>query len=137
MSAVQTVSMGSETEVDPGLVADGVKLLERLSDALASPDTAFWLWFRDVEGQRLVLSGGELFRYGAQAARRRVRVAIEEAPALQHLTEDLVGVARPGARSVQVIEGAVSTGPGIHDVRIRNNSVNGVTIRGAYVYRVS
>jgi len=133
---VQTVSMGSETEVDPALVADGVQLLERLNEALAGPDTAFWLWFRDVAGHRLVLSGGELFRYGAQAARRRVRVALEEAPAVEHLTQDLVGIAKPDARSVQVIENAVSTGPGIHDVRIRNNLVNGVTIRGAYVYRV-
>ncbi len=134
---MQTVSMGSETEVDPALVADGVLLLERLTEALASPDTAFWLWFRDVAGHRLVLSGGELFRYGASAARRRVRVALGENPALEHLTEDVIGIARPGARSVRVIEDAVSTGPGIHDVRIRNNRVNGVTIRGAYVYRVA
>lgn len=123
--------------VDRELVDEGARLVRLLDAERAGPDTAFWLWFRDVGDWRLMLSGGDLMRGGPASARGRVRRHLANRETFRRLSENRVGIARADARSVEVIEGAVQTGPGIHGVRIPDNVFNGVRLRGAYVYRVA
>ncbi len=126
---------GVGTELPDALIEAGEALIRALDDAGLGPDTAFWMWFRDVKGWRLVLSGGPLSGLGPKAAHRRVREILPGTPAARSLDPELVGVAGPQAASVAAIRDGVTTGPGFHGIRVRNNTLGGVVIPAAYVYR--
>lgn len=125
------------TEPEAELIAEGGRLVAALDDDGLGPDIAFWLWFRDVGGFRLILSGGGLATGPRDAAARRVRKILAEDRSFARLDEALVGVRDPDARVVQAIRDAVSTGPGLHGIRIRDNVVGGVRLQRAYIYRSS
>jgi hypothetical protein len=118
------------------LVDAGESLVGALDAAGAGPDTAFWLWFRDVSGWRLVLDGGRLVKHGSKIAQSRIRRLLDESDRFDPLTMSHVGVAKRRARVVQTLRSALRTGPGIHGVRIHDNVLNGVRVQSAYVYRI-
>lgn len=136
MSVSEPATPGSVQELDDHRIREGWKLLETLDAQGHGPDTAFWIWFRDVEDWRLMFSGGDLLRYGHKAAKRRAESVLAELAGTVDLAPEQIGVAREGAKSVALIEQAIQTGPGIHGIRIKNNVVGGQRIRRAYVYRV-
>ena len=121
----------------PELVDAGAALIAALDAAGAGPDVAFWLWFRDVDDWRLLLAEGRLLQHGSRIAYGRIRRMLADPDSDLSLEPDLVGVATGEAPAVAVLRSAISTGPGIHDVRIRDNVLNGVRVRRAYVYRIA
>lgn len=124
-------------ELSHELVAAGEALVRALDESGVSPDTAFWMWFRDVEGWRLVLSGGGLARSAPRSATARVRALVGRTSGMDALEPAWVGVAAPEAASVSAIRAGLATGPGFHGIRLRNNTVRGVVIPAAYVYRAN
>jgi len=128
---------GPDAELPSGLIAAGETVVRVLDAAGLPPDTAFWMWFRDVKGWRLVLSGGPLARLVPKAAMARVRKALDDADAAPGFDPDLIGVMSPDAAPVAAIRGGLATGPGFHGIRLRNNRLAGVVIPGAYVYRAN
>ena len=125
------------TEPEPELIAEGGRLVEALDRDGVAPAVAFWLWFRDVRGFRLILSGGGLATGPLDAADRRVKRVLGEHRSFDRLNEGLIGVRPPEARVVAAVRDAVSTGPGLHGIRIRDNVVGGVRLQRAYIYRSS
>jgi hypothetical protein len=124
-------------EPDPALIAEGARLVEVLDEEGAGPAVAFWIWFRDVRGFRLILSGGALGAAAPEEADRRVREILARDRSFDALVDRLVGVKRPEARVVVAVRDAVSTGPGLHGIRIRDNVVGGIRLQRAYIYRSS
>jgi len=124
-------------ELPAGLIAAGKTVVRVLDASGLAPDTAFWMWFRDVAGWRLVLSGGPFARLDAAAAKRRVETALAGTDPPPPLDPALIGVLSPDAASVAAIRRGLATGPGFHGIRLRNNTLAGVTIPAAYVYRAN
>ncbi len=136
MRAPQVDSESGCVGLAAGLVEAGASLLKALDSSEEEPDTAFWLWFRDVGDWRLVLGGGRFIRYGSKIAHSRIHRLLAESTHFDPLTIAQIGVAKRDARVVRILRSAVQTGPGIHGVRIHDNVLNGVRIRRAYIYRV-
>lgn len=124
-------------DLPAGLIAAGEAVVRALDAAGIPPDTAFWMWFRDVKGWRLVISGGPLARHQVAIARRGVEKVLSEADPPPPLDPELIGVLSPEAPPVAAIRQGVATGPGFHGIRLRNNALGGVVIPAAYVYRAS
>ncbi len=137
MSASEMVLAVGRDSPASELIDAGAALIQALDAAAAGPDTAFWLWFRDVCDWRLMLAEGRLLRYGSRIAQDRIRKTMSETGEYAPLTPAHVGVGRADAPSVKAIRSALWTGPGIHGVRIRDNVLNGVRVKRAYVYRVA
>lgn len=123
-------------ELTAELVDAGESLVSALDAEGAGPETAFWLWFRDVAGWRLVLDGGRLTRHGPRIAQARIRRLLDESDCFAPLSMEHIGVAKRGARVVETLRAALRTGPGLHGVRIHDNILNGVRVQRAYVYRI-
>jgi hypothetical protein len=119
------------------LIEAGESLVRALDAAGAGPESAFWLWFRDVADWRLVLGGGPLAQYGSKIGQSRIRSLLDESDSFDPLTMAQIGVAKPDARVIRIMRSALRTGPGIHGVRIRDNVLNGVRIQRAYIYRIT
>lgn len=128
---------GPDAELPAGLIAAGEAVIRALDAARLPPDTAFWMWFRDVQGWRLVISGGPLARHAPAVARRGVVKVLSEADPSPPLDLDLIGVMSPDAPPVAAIRRGLATGPGFHGIRLRNNTLGGVVIPAAYVYRAN
>ncbi|MDX1393277.1 MAG: hypothetical protein R3195_02755 [Gemmatimonadota bacterium] len=131
---------GSETTSDAPareLVDAGAALITALDAAGASPDVAFWLWFANAGEWRLLLAEGRLLQYGSRIALSRIRRMLTGDGEYEPLSPDLIGVSDGDAPAVKVLRSALWTGPGIHDLRIRDNVLNGVRVRRAYVYRIA
>ena len=119
------------------LVDSGIALIAALDAAAAGPDVAFWLWFPKVEAWRLLLAEGRLLQHGSRIALSRIGRMLSGNADFEPLTPDVVGVSTGDAPVVRVLRSALWTGPGIHDLRIRDNVLNGVRVRRAYVYRIA
>ncbi|MGH7541999.1 MAG: hypothetical protein ACRELC_13475 [Gemmatimonadota bacterium] len=70
-------------------------------------------------------------------AKRRVEKSLADAHPAPAIDPDLIGVAAPEAASVSAIREGLATGPGFHGIRLRNNTVGGVVVPAAYVYRAN
>lgn len=128
---------GPDADLPAGLIAAGETVVRALDEAGLPPDTAFWMWFRDVEGWRLVISGGPLGRHETAVARRGVRKVLADTDPTPPLDAELIGVMSPDAAPVAAIRRGLATGPGFHGIRLRNNTLGGVVIPAAYVYRAN
>lgn len=130
--------MGSKTpdrQPAPELIAAGEALVRALDERGLGPHVAFWLWFRDVRDWRIVLAGGALTEGGLHEARVAVREVLREGTATRALTPLDVGVKEEDHRAVQAVRTVISTGPGIHGIHIRDNTVAGIRLQRAFVYR--
>jgi hypothetical protein len=136
MSSRDTVLTGEADAPPRELVDAGAALIQALDAAAAGPDVAFWLRFPDGADWRLLLAEGRLLRHGSRVAQDRIRRLLSIVEDCSPLSPDLIGVSRGEAPAVRVLRSALWTGPGIHGVRIRDNVLNGVRVRRAYVYRV-
>lgn len=124
-----------DREPTPELIAAGEALVRALDARGLAPGVAFWLWFRDVRDWRLVLAGGTLAEAGAREALVTIREILREQEDTRALTPLDVGVKDEDHRAVRAVRTAISTGPGIHGVRIRDNTVAGIRLQRAFVYR--
>jgi len=125
------------TELTVSLIESGKSLIQQLDKGGVNVDAAFWFFFADVEGWKLVLSLPTVSREGPKKAYREVQKAIGKLgnDAAGLCLNDVV-VLKLRAPLLPLLRSALRTGPGIHGIRFTGNVVDGQLIEDAYVYRV-
>jgi hypothetical protein len=113
----------------------GAKLIRALDAANFPLSAALWLYLPEEEDWRLILATPLVREKGPRAAYELVQKVLMELPNLP-LSLDQISLVDPNDRTVSLLRLAISTGPGIAGVRFSRNTINGVYIEDAYLYRV-
>jgi hypothetical protein len=115
---------------------DGGRLLLQALDASGfNVKAAFWFYREVSEEWRLYIATPSIRKLGPRNAYAKVLDVLRKT----HIPEmDLsrISVVDVTDSLVTVLRLAVSTGPGISDISLNGNSVNGVYIRAAHIYRM-
>ncbi|PJB78550.1 MAG: hypothetical protein CO095_00435 [Armatimonadetes bacterium CG_4_9_14_3_um_filter_58_7] len=118
------------------MVAAGLKLVERLDADHAGVAGVFWLFHSEEKRWELTIASPLVVTEGPRKFYKRVFAANQQASAEEYVIS-LHDIAVTGIdhQIVQLLRLAIDTGVGVSGVRFSRNTVNGVFIEDAYVYR--
>ena len=130
--------MAKEPLVDPEIRA-GEELLKALDKAGLIVRTAFWFYQPDAEQWRFVVATPVVDNSGPTAAYVEVLKALRSLVSEDaKISPSDISVVSPGSELPRLISAAIHTGPeSSAPMRFRANTVNGVYIDDAIVYRSS
>jgi hypothetical protein len=113
----------------------GRRLLQELDKRHFPIDAALWLYRPEEDDWRLMLATPLVDEFGPSEGYRRLQRVVQKVPGTR-LSLSNVELASPEDPFITLLRSAISTGPGIHGVRFSRNSINGVFIEDAYIYRL-
>ena len=118
-----------ERDIDAGRA-----LIEELDRQQIPVSAALWLYDDGDERYRLTIAtsiydSGPLNAYGA------VRRVLDGLAPKTHVSLSDINVVSPNEPIVKAIQKTVKTGPGIGGVRFARNTINGIYIEDAWIYR--
>jgi hypothetical protein len=125
--------MAESKLVGPDIEA-GRQLLHALDQAGFNVVSAFWLLQDEEDEWRLIIASPEVDVRGPRAAYERIQTALSQISE-PRLRLDQVSATRTTDPIVLLISSAIVTGPQVSGVRFTRNTINGVYIRDAYIYR--
>ncbi len=122
-------------ELSDRLIADGRRFIQALDEAGVTSSAALWLW-SDTQRQWHYLLASPLV---APDRDMPVRIAAVLAlmPAGFAVDRANLRLYAPDAEPVRSLQALIQTGPGISAIRMTNNTINGVHVGDAYVYRLN
>lgn len=122
--------MGKATLVELDLAA-GAKLIKSLDGHDFPLSAAFWIYASETDEWDLVIASPLVDEYGPHWAYQELREASGTKPSIPLSQISLVPDDHP---LVTLLRSAVSV-RGSRPIRLTNNSINGVLIEDAYIYR--
>ena len=126
--------MDNATLVKPDIEA-GRQLLRGLDDANFGVQAAFWFYREESEEWRLYIATPRVAQLGPRAAYAKVLDVLKNT-GIQGIDLSRVSVVDVTDGLVTILGFAVKTNSGIVDIDFNGNSVNGVYIRAAHIYRL-
>jgi hypothetical protein len=118
--------------VEPYIEA-GRELIMNLDASGFGVEAALWLYRPESYEWRLLIASPVVDERGPQEAYRKVQTFVHVNPLLSLRN---VSVVSPTAEIIQALRRVIKTGPGISDIRMTANSINGFFIEDALIYRL-
>ena len=119
------------------MIDAGAKLIELLDEQGFVIDAGMWLLMPEKGTWRLVLASPTVHRDGPRQAYRTIQLVLAKSAALPQLSLANITVLDSADHIIQVLRKVAKTGPGIHSFRFTRNTVNGVHIPDAHIYRLT
>jgi len=127
--------MDNATLVEP-VVEDGKRLIKALDISGLGVKAAFWLYLEESEEWRLYIATPLVKEYGPREVYSRVLKVLKESK-ISSIDLSEISVIDTADGLVTVLSLAFNTGPGITDIKFAGNTVNGVYVRAAHIYRMN
>ena len=121
--------------VGPDIEA-GKQLVRALDASGLDVRAAFWLYLEEAEEWRLYIAMPHVKEQDPREAYSRVLKVLNENK-ISSIRLSQVSVIDPTDGLVTVLSLAFNTGPGITDMNVVGNAVNGVYVRAAHIYRMN
>ena len=119
------------------MIKAGAKLVERLDVDKSEVKSAFWLFFQEERLWKLIIASTLVASEGPRNFYKRVVSANQQADEVESvLSLNDISVTGVDHQIVQLLR-LIGTGIGISGIRFSRNSINGVFIEDAYIYRSS
>lgn len=130
--------MAKTSLVEPD-IDGGAKLVEALDEAGLRVEAAFWFLIPELSAWRLFIASPIVASQGRRAAYESVQNVLGRltSAGIEAPTLDEISAVSPDNEIVRLLSSAVSTGPGISTIRFTSNTVNGVFIEDAVIYRLT
>jgi hypothetical protein len=112
----------------------GKKLIEALDADGLVVRSAFWHYDSESDRWQLIIASPQVNRDGRIKVYERIRATLERSGITELSLSDLM-VVREDDQLVGLLRAAVTTGPGITDIRFTRNVIHGVFIEDAHIYR--
>jgi hypothetical protein len=116
-------------------VAAGAALVQALDEAGLDVRAAFWFLIPELGVWRLFLALPSVATEGRRAAYERIQRIIREMDDEPPRLDD-VSVVPPDNEIAKLLRSAVQTGPELASIRFSSNTVNGVFVEDAFIYRL-
>ena len=117
-------------------VEAGKQLIRALDASSLDVKAAFWLYREEAEEWRLYIATPLVKEYGPREVYVRVLKVLKESKT-SSIGLSQISVIDPSDALVTILSFAFNTGPGIKDIKVFGNTVNGVYIRAAHIYRMN
>jgi hypothetical protein len=115
-----------------------VRALDAAADSSMHPAAALWFFFPEDDAWRLLLALPAMANDPAQSVYARLLEIVREAPGMQHLSFDSVGLVSPENPLLDLLSMAIQTPrDAVAAIRFANNTINGQLIPDAYIYRLA
>ena len=119
------------------MIKAGAALVEKLDEREFQPVAALWFYFPDTEKWKLVIAESEVVEMGPREVYLKIRQILDEhSDEIAGISLADVSLAKPDARIIDLLRIAIQTGPGISGIRFKGNTINGILIEDAYIYRL-
>ncbi len=116
----------------------GARLIERLDADNAEVRSAFWFFSPEEKKWKLIIASPLVGSEGPKKFYKRVSGANENANAGEVVVSlHDIEVVNTNHQIVQIMKTAIKTGGGISGIRFSRNTINGVFVEDAYIYRTS
>lgn len=135
-----------QTELVADFIARGAAVIRALDDHAVPVPAAFWLYQSEDQGWRLIVATTIVDDAGPLEAYRRVLKLFDEAlPDKRSILDpdyafdevlDRLTLVSPNEPIVQLLGSMVRTGHELSGIRFTNNTINGVFIPDAFIYRI-
>jgi hypothetical protein len=120
------------------MINSGRKLIERLDGVNAEVRSAFWLFFPDEKAWRLTIASPLVESEGPRKYYKKIIVANNAASDDEEVISlNDINVVNIYNEIVEIISILIDAEHGILGMRYSRNTINGVFIEDAYVYRAS
>ncbi len=114
----------------------GAKLVERLDAENAKVKSSFWLYFSEEKTWKLIVASPLVDSEGPREYYKKVVAANELAEDSEEIISlNDIGVTNTSNQIVQLLKFALGTDNGISGIRFSKNTINGMFIEDAYIYR--
>jgi hypothetical protein len=111
--------------------AELVRSLDRRGFLVSS---AFWYLDSETEGWRLILAMPAVDREGAHAVYRKIQAIAKSLPELSLFD---ISVVSPSDSLVRRMNQVIQTGPVVSGIRFTGNTIGGILVDDAYIYRLN
>lgn len=126
-----------ESLSDP-MVRDGAALVEALDAVGWRPTAAFWFYVPEANAWRLLLASPDVSTKGPREAYTTIQSALGELDlSTRELALEDIGVMPADHPLVGLLRSFITTGPGISNIRLSKNVINGHFVDDALIYRIT
>jgi hypothetical protein len=120
------------------MISVGAKLIERLDQSESKVQAALWLFLPEEKIWKLMIISPLVKTDGPRTFYKRILDANKIAAESESIISlNDVGVADTSIPLFSLLRVAISTGSGIGGIRFSKNTINGVFIEDAYIYRIN
>lgn len=126
--------MGNAALVGPN--ARKRELIKALDASGLDVRAAFWFYREESEAWRLYIATPLVKEQGPREAYSRILTVLKKDD-IHSIDLSNISAIDPTDGLVTVLSLAIDTGPGITDVSLNGNSINGVHVRAAHIYRMN
>lgn len=120
------------------MIGAGAKLIERLDQSESNVQAALWLFLPEEKIWKLMIISPLVKTDGPRSFYKHILDANKKADESESIISlNDVGVADISIPLISLLRIAISTGGGIGGIRFSKNTINGVFIEDAYIYRIN
>ena len=120
------------------MIGAGVKLIERLDQSESNVQAALWLFLPEEKIWKLMIISPLVKTDGPRSFYKHILDANKKADESESIISlNDVGVADTSITLISLLRIAISTGGGIGGIRFSKDTINGVFIEDAYIYRIN
>jgi len=127
--------MAEATLVEQRIEAGG-GLLKELDEAGFKVNSALWFYAPDSDTWLLILASPVIDEKGPKEAYSSVQKVLANVSPTLPISLKEISIISPEHELIRLLRLAIRTGPGISGIRFSRNTINGVFISDAYIYRV-
>ena len=117
-------------------IENGRRLIDDLDRSKFVLDGALWFYFAETGEWRLLLVSPLVDTIGPKRCYTVIQSAIEDLPQDFRISLERISVISPKDNLVRLLRIAISTGRKISTIRFTRNTINGVFIEDALIYRL-
>ena len=117
------------------MVESGANLIRSLDKSGVKVTNAFWSYFSEIDDWKLIISMPE--KKEQRSAYEAIQKSIHSKEFSVNLTIDQISTIKPQAPIIKLLKSAITTGPGISNIRFSQNVVNGQLIEDVHIYRIT
>ncbi|MGF1585717.1 MAG: hypothetical protein ACFCUM_10370 [Bacteroidales bacterium] len=118
------------------MITAGARLIKRLDYAMSDIRSAFWLYIPESNSWKLIIASPIAVSEGPRSFYKRIVEENEKADTDEaFISLNDITVTGTENQMVQLFTMAIKTNGGISGIRFSRNTINGVFIEDAYIYR--
>lgn len=118
-------------------INEGKMLIQTLDVSKFQLSGALWFYLTESENWRLLLVSPLVDTAGLRSCYKVIQSVIGDMPKDFGISLENISVLSPRDRLIQLLKIAIRTGAGISTIRFTGNSINGVFIEDALIYRLT
>ena len=118
-------------------IGEGRSLIEALDRSSFNVVGALWFYYSNLGEWRLLIASPLVDISGQRSCYQAIQSVIADMPQGFEISLERISVLSPRDRLIQLLRIAIRTGTGLSTIRFTGNTINGVFIEDALIYRLS